>query len=238
MQKILLSLTLFIFLGSCDCDETISCKGLNPAATQILQAPLDGTKFTNGLDSILSFHSTFYERTMPSNVDCYQDLYSGACRCEDTPCPSIRGSKEFEITPALVDIESRSVGRSWLVTDSTGTYRKDTTYYVDTEVFYSRYSMGMTNSSIQYEILDARLFFSLKKEQNALAFKSDSLNEGHNFLATYSTPHKTYHRVIEVTNPKRFTSQPSIFLSKIYVELNSGVIAFESKQNELFYLTD
>ncbi|MFT6166528.1 MAG: hypothetical protein ACJASF_001217 [Vicingaceae bacterium] len=239
MRKILLSLTLLSFLVSCHCDDTISCKGLSAPASQILDAPLGGTKFTNGSDSTLTFLSTFYQKTEASNVDCYQELYSGACRCEDTPCPEIRGVKGFEITPALIDIESRSVGRSWLVTDSTGTYRKDTLYYVDTEVFYKHYEISISNKGISYAILDSRLHFPLKAEQDRFVFNTDSLNPGHNFLANYTTPHKTYNQVIEVTNPKWFfTGRPSIFFSTIYYELNGGVIAFESMQNELFYVTD
>ena len=238
MQKIILSLILFSFLVGCDCDDTISCEGLSAAETRVLDSPLGGTKFTNGSDSTLSFQSIFYQRTRPSNIDCYQDLYSGACECEDTPCPSISGSKSFEITPAQIDIESRSVRRSWLVTDSTGTYRKDTLYYVDTEVLYKGYDIGIRNNKIQYTILDARVFIPLKMQQDDVVFQGDSLKEGYNFLATYATPKKTYQQVIEVTNPKRYTGQPSIFFSKIYYDLNAGVVAFESMQNELFYLTD
>lgn len=66
-----------------------------------------------------------------------------------------------------------------------------------------------------------------------MSINTDKLTERQKLIESYSTPEADYQNVIEVT----YENQVSGLFTKVYYHINHGVIAFESIDNDYFYLS-
>jgi hypothetical protein len=244
MQKIILSLILFSFLASCDCDDTVECQGLSAAASQIADNSITENKFTNGTDSTLFFSQTKFSKTSRSVIDCDRAMFGG-CICDDNGCPEKVAIRQYRFSNPITFPDSFLRTRSFNVLNPDSTYStKDTSYHIYYTASHNRYQLGIMDSVFSspaylfIRFLDTGFSLDFNLVNNKLIPNISNQMQSVSVLANFSTPYKNYTEVYEFIELYDFGTKKSTLFNKIYLSIEHRVIAFESKQNELFYLTD
>lgn len=234
-----LVILILVFFASCKCDETQSCDGLSAEGQKLMPQNLARSTFESASDSIINIYSRSSRIQGPTSEDC-SSAGSGKCDCPD--CPDKNGRIHYALSPVIssVPIETRIIG---------GTVYKGNYYPNDTiirevlvrnEDFYVVVideTASSSNPAFQVDFLGFSYIFSVEKVNNEYSLVSNAQDPEIELLASFSTPQKTYDNVLVLNNNASRFNEKSKYLNKLYYSREFGVVAFESKEGELFHLT-
>jgi hypothetical protein len=161
----------------------------------------------------------------------------GGCDC--MVCPRVLGTITYAFNQPI------GVHDSNLVVYEKGSYRggtyhdKDTSfynyYYREFEAYrFEAYEFGMENkTTLKLRFLDIGTDIPLILRAFDVEINTSMFTERQKLIKSYSTPVADFNNVIEIT----YENQVSYFFTKVYYHIDHGVIAFESVDNEYFYLS-
>lgn len=234
--KLTTILTLLSLFVACECDKDVKCEGLSSRSESLLTKELEAKHFTNGSDSTISINFDDKFVRQESTKECLQGLKGG---CDCMVCPTVLGTITYALNPPI------GVHDSILVVYEKGTYRggkyhdKDTSFY---NYYYGEYDFyrleafefNMENkTTLKFRFLDVGAEIPLLLEAFDVSINTDKLTGRQKLIESYSTPVANFKNVIEIT----YENQVSYFFTKVYYHINHGVIAFESIDNDYFYLS-
>lgn len=238
MKKIsqLILITLIILIAGCKCDETQSCEGVSPEGIALLPTELGGATFQSTSGRVINIIS----RTNQIQEATEEECNSGSNGCECDACPNKIGRITYGLTPFFSsDVIKTSI--------QGGTTRDGVFFPNDTCIFititrneeiYNTTIEENSSSDLTFQIdfLGFSYAFNVERDGGGYSLASNADNSQIELLPTFSTPEQTYENVLLLNRGASRLSSTSEHLIKLYYSTSEGIVAYESIQNELFYV--
>ncbi|MBL4708318.1 MAG: hypothetical protein JKY48_07765 [Flavobacteriales bacterium] len=233
-------LFVIVLFASCKCDESQSCDGLSGEGQNIMPQELFKSVYKTAGDSIINIYSRSSRIQGSTEEDCKS---SGGGKCDCPDCPDKSGRIHYALAP--IHSESPIVTRINAGTLYKGVFYPNDTVFneilIRNEEFYVTTideTSSSSNPSFQVDFLGFSYIFNVEKVNNEYTLVSNAQNSEIELLTLFSTPEKTYNNLLVLNNQASRFTEKSDYLNKLYYSTNEGVVAFESKDGQLFYLAD
>lgn len=230
-----------IFLLACECDKKITCPGVSDQAIATMPLQDSPVFFTDGNDSLITFRP--YQRRIYRSYekDC-KTGYLGGCECSVCDLPYYYWNHRTDLPLVKRDSFQVNYYEGSYVNDSL--IPRDTSFYRYYNAEYSAYGIelreynNLSRFDIYIHLLDFNKRHRLDYQTNPLEFSSMDLSKEDSLLVDFDTPEASYSNVVRTNIAERDSILHSLYFSKVYYNLSTGIIAFEDWQGNRFYRVD